>query len=743
MSQDNTNETAFLAPGTKLNGRYVIERVIGQGGFGITYYARHEMLMHVYAIKEFYISGYNTRDTVHNTISLQGMQEDMYAKYKTRFVEEARTVVSLDHPNIVKVVDIFEENNTAYMVMPFVEGTSLQKLVEKNGGRLPYELTVNYMGQLSAAVGYIHSKHILHRDIKPDNVLITPDNKVILIDFGSAREFVNDKTQRHTSILTHGYAPPEQYSSVSRKGNYTDIYALGGVYYFCLTGEVPVEATTRLLEAGEGNDPLVEPKALNSNVTDNVNRTIMKAMALKPEKRHQSVEEFMDDLLGRGASTKPAETPKQEPAKTPEVKPASKHEKKQEPVKEPEKKQEYKSVFAEPKPQSKPKSEGPKEPKKKGKAGLWIGLGSAMVALVLVLVFALNDNYNDIDASGAINTSGAFSVGPNKQVVFSMGNLQYQASTKTYRFANNQWDVLGTKAASSTEWMDLFGWGTGNNPTKDSFVSEEYDEFYDWGHNTISNGGDLAWRTLTAQEWDYIINGRNNIYGNIALAVINDEIYGLMLFPDNWDHYIVDYYSEDGLIHIDSKKDLSNSYEKYGAVFLPAIVNGEDALYWSATPYEQDYAFMLNASSVNPTDWDYRSSGACVRLVCDMVSSANLYGSEILYEDQELEKDEIFISVEEMPDFPGGSAKLIEYIQKNLRYPMSARENDTQGKVFVGFVVEKDGSISDVKVLRGIGDGCDEEAVRVVQSLPKFNPGKQNGNPVRVQYTLPIVFSLQ
>ena len=110
---------------------------------------------------------------------------------------------------------------------------------------------------------------------------------------------------------------------------------------------------------------------------------------------------------------------------------------------------------------------------------------------------------------------------------------------------------------------------------------------------------------------------------------------------------------------------------------------------------------------------------------------------------EEYVEEEVFLSVEENPEFPGGPAKLLEYVQKNLKYPMMARESDIQGRVFVGFVVEKDGSISNVRVLRGIGGGCDEEAVRVVQSLPKFKPGKQRGNPVRVQYTLPIVFKLQ
>ena len=112
-------------------------------------------------------------------------------------------------------------------------------------------------------------------------------------------------------------------------------------------------------------------------------------------------------------------------------------------------------------------------------------------------------------------------------------------------------------------------------------------------------------------------------------------------------------------------------------------------------------------------------------------------------EEEEIVEAEIFKVVEVMPEFPGGAAKMMEYIQKNMKYPMMARESDIQGKVFVNFVVEPDGSISNVAVLRGIGGGCDEEAVRVVQSMPKWNPGKQRGTAVRCAFTVPIIFKLQ
>lgn len=290
MDENNINEFTELQPGTGLNGgKYIIEKKIGEGGFGITYKAIQSGLDRPVCIKEYFPAGRCVRDTYARTIHIQGMDQDKFEKYRQSFVKEARTLAGLRHSSIVEVIDIFDENNTSYMVMPFIEGRSLQAIVDKEGP-LTYPEAVNYMAQITDAVGYIHERHILHRDIKPDNIMITADYKAILIDFGSAREFVEDKTQAQTSMLTHGYAPTEQYTTTSRKGSYTDIYAIGATLYFILTGKVPMEAAARITEH------MPEPRELRPDLPEEANRTIMKAMQMKAIDRHQTVEEFMDDL---------------------------------------------------------------------------------------------------------------------------------------------------------------------------------------------------------------------------------------------------------------------------------------------------------------------------------------------------------------------------------------------------------------------------------------------------------------
>jgi len=286
-----------LSTGTTLqSGKYVIERIIGAGGFGITYYAYHNGLGHHFAIKEFFISTYCMRKPLQNTVMLQGIDSSVYDRYKQKFIEEAQILARLDHPNIVRVTDIFEENNSAYIVMPFIKGQTLQQLVEQEK-RLDYETVVNYIAQLSEAIDYIHKRDILHRDIKPDNIIITSEKKAILIDFGSAREFIHDRTQQHTSMYTQGYAPLEQYSASSKKGSYSDIYSLGATFYFALTGQKPMDAATRTLET------MPEPKALVPDISGATNQTIIKAMSLKPEERQQKIDEFMANLLNKNESS--------------------------------------------------------------------------------------------------------------------------------------------------------------------------------------------------------------------------------------------------------------------------------------------------------------------------------------------------------------------------------------------------------------------------------------------------------
>lgn len=280
-----------LKPGTILNGgKYIIEKKIGAGGFGITYMARHSTLDKKFAIKEFFMSGYNVRDNTTNHVSLQGLEVKDFDRIRQNFINEAQTLARLNNVAVVKVIDIFDENGTSYMVMPFVEGVTLQSIVEKNGP-MKYEMAVNYIVQICETLTYIHSKSILHRDVTPDNVIVTPDEKIVLIDFGSARKFVNNKTQRHTTIVKPGYAPLEQHSATSRKGAFTDIYSVGAVFYYLLTGERPMDATERVLEK------MKEPIELNPDIPEQINAIIMKAMEMEGSKRYQSAAELIGDIF--------------------------------------------------------------------------------------------------------------------------------------------------------------------------------------------------------------------------------------------------------------------------------------------------------------------------------------------------------------------------------------------------------------------------------------------------------------
>jgi serine/threonine protein kinase len=277
-----------LAPGHQLYNRYSIQKVLGQGGFGITYLAYDQKLEQEVCIKELFVSGNSTRGA-NMTVQSQGNSAFSFAEFVDRFVQEAKQLARFQHPNIVRVIDIFQENDTAYTVMEFVNGETLKERVQRTGA-LEEKEAMLLINQLLGAVEVIHAKGMLHRDIKPENILISPEGRIVLIDFGSAREFAEDKASHQTVLITSGYAPPEQYSEHAKRGPFTDIYALGATLYYALTGQKPAASTERSLKE------LLAPQQLNFKLTNAISSTILKAMELKPDSRFQSIGEMREAI---------------------------------------------------------------------------------------------------------------------------------------------------------------------------------------------------------------------------------------------------------------------------------------------------------------------------------------------------------------------------------------------------------------------------------------------------------------
>jgi serine/threonine protein kinase len=276
-----------LPLGTKLfGGKYSVGKVLGQGGFGITYMGADNLLSRPVAIKELFPEGCQRNGT---TVQPTRIPPSDFSSMKQKFLDEARLLASLNHPGIVKVYDFFEENNTAYMVMEYLRGKSLAKLVEERGGALSEKEAVGYILKVCEALDVVHKAGYLHRDIKPENIIVCEDGRVVLIDFGAARAYMAGKTGRMTVILTPGYAPLEQYAEQAKRGAYTDIYALGATLYYLLTGQVPVSAADRILRG---------VREINGRVSRQVEEAVMKAMAMRVEERPQSVGEFVRLLKG-------------------------------------------------------------------------------------------------------------------------------------------------------------------------------------------------------------------------------------------------------------------------------------------------------------------------------------------------------------------------------------------------------------------------------------------------------------
>lgn len=270
------------------NGKYRIEGVLGQGGFGITYLASQVALNRKVTIKEFFMKELCNRDEQTSQVSVPSMGSvDTVARFRAKFVKEAQTIAALNNPHIIHIHDIFEENGTAYYVMDYLSGGSLSDLVQRDG-ILAEATALGYIRQVADALSYIHARNINHLDIKPSNVLIDGNGNAVVIDFGLSKRY--DETGSQTSTtpvgISHGFAPLEQYQpgGVSTFSPTTDIYSLGATLYKLLSGQTPPNATA-LLDADLDLSRL--------SASPSTKAAIAAAMQPKRKGRPQTVEAFI------------------------------------------------------------------------------------------------------------------------------------------------------------------------------------------------------------------------------------------------------------------------------------------------------------------------------------------------------------------------------------------------------------------------------------------------------------------
>lgn len=305
-ADDAPNAPHQLAKRSLLRKRYLIDRAIGEGGFGITYSAWDTMTGKHVAIKEYYPSGYVSRDPRSSQIIINSKQNHAATnRGLKRFIDEAQHLSSVNNlDGIVSVYDFFSANNTAYIVMEFLDGISLKRYVRRKG-KLDATTALTILKPVILSLEAVHKTGLIHRDVSPDNILITKTNEVKLIDFGASKE-ANPDGQSVSIVLKQGFAPEEQYRLHGEQGPWTDVYALGVTIYYCITGQLPPESIQRMYD-----DTIIPPSELGAKITESQERALMKALAVFAKDRYRSMAEFAADVYadnGKNESETPRET---------------------------------------------------------------------------------------------------------------------------------------------------------------------------------------------------------------------------------------------------------------------------------------------------------------------------------------------------------------------------------------------------------------------------------------------------
>lgn len=298
------NELLHIEPGTLLQNRYIIGRSIGYGGFGVTYIAWDALLKRRIAIKEYMPSEFSTRILHHSELTVANTEKKQKQFYDglVKFKKEAEKLAKVSNvEGIVRVYDSFEDNNTAYITMEYLEGETLSSYLEREG-TMTEQQTLDLLMPILESLEIVHNKGIIHRDIAPDNIFLTKDNnsnlKAKLIDFGSAKYATTSHSKSLTVIIKPGYSPEEQYRSNGDQGIYTDVYALAAVIYKMVTGIVPPDAfERRTYIESQKKDLLKDPSIYNKDLSDNFETAIINAMNVRIEDRTATLSDFVSELI--------------------------------------------------------------------------------------------------------------------------------------------------------------------------------------------------------------------------------------------------------------------------------------------------------------------------------------------------------------------------------------------------------------------------------------------------------------
>ena len=296
----------LLHPGMTLDERYIVGRALGAGGFGVTYLVKDKKTGARMAAKEYLPSTFAVRDGISKQVyPSSGEAAEIFEHGLKVFDREAESLrMFLGNPNIVQVTDSFRQNGTAYYIMEFLDGVNLKALTRSMGGRLPLDLALEVLTSVGSTLSAVHERGLLHRDVSPENIFITKQGGVKLIDFGATRFFVGERSRSLSVVLKPGFAPPEQYSSKGNQGPWTDVYALGATFLCVVSGQSPPDAPDRL--AGVTLD---DTTFMAAGLDTELRRIIRKSMALNYRERYQTAGAFMSEVQSRSATAPPPTVP--------------------------------------------------------------------------------------------------------------------------------------------------------------------------------------------------------------------------------------------------------------------------------------------------------------------------------------------------------------------------------------------------------------------------------------------------